>query len=110
VPHSLVEPLRIPRDDEEGLISTDVADPNDQYEAMHAGDESQRILTYLQDPLDRKIMVLRAIEEMKWNDVAALCDRTERTVRLRFERARRYLRECVMKEQHVTYNSAIYQR
>jgi DNA-directed RNA polymerase specialized sigma24 family protein len=55
-------------------------------------------------------MVLRAIEEMKWNDVAALCDRTERTVRLRFERARRYLRECVMKEQHVTYNSAIYQR
>jgi DNA-directed RNA polymerase specialized sigma24 family protein len=110
VPHSLVEPLRIPRDDEEGLISTDVADPNDQYEAMHAGDESQRILTYLQDPLDRKIMVLRAIEEMKWNDVAALCDRTERTVRLRFERARRYLRECVMKEQHVSYNSAIYQR
>jgi DNA-directed RNA polymerase specialized sigma24 family protein len=110
VPHSLVEPLRISRDDEEGLISTDVADPNDQYEAMHAGDESQRILTYLQDPLDRKIMVLRAIEEMKWDDVAALCDRTERTVRLRFERARRYLRECVMKEQHVTYNSAIYQR
>lgn len=110
VPHSLVESLRIPRDDEDGLISTDVADPNDQYEAMHAGDESQRILTYLQDPLDRKIMVLRAIEEMKWDDVAALCDRTERTVRLRFERARRYLRECVMKEQHVTYNSAIYQR
>jgi DNA-directed RNA polymerase specialized sigma24 family protein len=98
VPHSLVEPLQISRDDDEGPLGTDVADPHDQYEVMHAGDESQRILTYLQDPLDRKIMVLRAIEEMKWDDVAALCDRTERTVRLRFERARRYLRECVVKE------------
>lgn len=109
VPRSLVEPLQMPRDDE-GPISTDVADPNDQYEVMHAGDESQRILTYLQDPLDRKIMVLRAIEQMKWNDVAVLCDRTERTVRLRFERARCYLRECMMKEQHVTYDRVIYQR
>ena len=77
---------------------------------MHAEDESQRILMYLQDPLDRKIMVLRILEEMKWDDVAVLCERTERTVRLRFERARRYLRECVMREQHVTYNPAIYQQ
>lgn len=110
VPRALVEPLQILRDDEEGQIGADVADPNDQYEELHAGDESQRILTYLQDPLDRKIMVLRILEEMKWDDVAALCDRTERTVRLRFERARRYLRECVTKEQHVTYNPAIYQQ
>jgi DNA-directed RNA polymerase specialized sigma24 family protein len=110
IPRSLVEPLQAPRDDDEGQIGADVADPHDQYETMHAGDESQRILTYLQDPLDRKIMVLRAIEEMKWDDVAALCDRTERTVRLRFERARRYLRECVVNEQHVTYNPAIYQQ
>lgn len=110
VPRSLVEPLQTPRDDDEGQIDSDVADPNDQYEAMHAGDESQRILTYLQDPLDRKIMVLRILEDMKWNDVAALCNRTERTVRLRFERARHYLRECMMKEQHVIYNPAIYQQ
>ena len=79
---------------------------------MHAADESQRILMYLQDPLDRKIMILRAIEEMKWDDIATLCDRTDRTVRLRFERSRRYLRERVMREQHVTatYNPAIYQQ
>jgi DNA-directed RNA polymerase specialized sigma24 family protein len=110
VPRLLVGPLQATRDDgEEGQIDADVADPNDQYEVMHAGDESQRILTYLQDPLDRKIMILRIIEDMKWDDVAALCNRSERTVRLRFERARRYLRECVMKEQHVTCNSAIYQ-
>jgi DNA-directed RNA polymerase specialized sigma24 family protein len=109
VPHSLIEPLQMPRVDE-GPLGTDVADPDDQYEVMHARDESLRILTYLQDPLDRKIMVLRAIEQMKWNDVAVLCNRTERTVRLRFERARRYLRECMMKEQHMTYNRVIYQR
>ncbi len=110
VPRSLVEPLQAPRDDDEGQIGADVADPHDQYEVMHAGEESQRILMYLQDPLDRKIMVLRILEEMKWDDVAVLCERTERTVRLRFERARRYLRECVIKEQHVTYNPAIYQQ
>jgi DNA-directed RNA polymerase specialized sigma24 family protein len=110
VPRSLVEPLQVSRDDDEGQIGADVADPHDQYEEMHAGDESQRILMYLQDPLDRKIMVLRILEEMKWDDVATLCERTERTVRLRFERARRYLRECVVKEQHVTYNPAIYQQ
>lgn len=110
IPRSLVESLQAPWDDDEGQIGADVADPNDQYEVMHAGDESQRILTYLQDPLDRKIMILRILEDMKWDDVAVLCNRTERTVRLRFERARRYLRDCVMKEQHVTYNPAVYQQ
>jgi DNA-directed RNA polymerase specialized sigma24 family protein len=110
VPRSLVEPLQAVRDDGEGQIGADVADPDDQYEAMHAGDESQRILMYLQNPLDRKIMVLRVLEEMKWDDVATLCERTERTVRLRFERARRYLRECVAREQDVTYHPKIYQQ
>jgi DNA-directed RNA polymerase specialized sigma24 family protein len=108
VPRSLLEPLQATRDGDEGQIGADVADPDDQYAAMHAGDESQRILMYLQDPLDRKIMVLRAIEEMKWDDVATLCNRNERTVRLRFERARRYLRECVTREQDVTYHLTMY--
>jgi DNA-directed RNA polymerase specialized sigma24 family protein len=108
VPRSLVEPLS-PWNDDEGQMCADVADPDDQYEAMHAGDECQRILMYLQDPLDRKIMILRVLEEMKWDDIATLCERTDRTVRLRFERARRYLRECVMREQHVICRPAIYQ-
>ncbi len=84
IPRSLLEPLQAPRDGDQGPIGADVADPHDQYEAMHAGNESQRILMYLQDPLDRKIMVLRSIEEMKWDDIATLCERTDRTVRLRF--------------------------
>src|SRR5579875_2429237 len=102
VPRSLIEPLRPPQADEEGSYMADVADPNDQYEQMHAADESLRILTYLTDPLDRTILVLRAIEGMKWDDIAQVCKRTERTVRLRYERARSYLRECLSRE-HVEY-------
>ncbi|HET7639286.1 MAG TPA: sigma factor-like helix-turn-helix DNA-binding protein [Ktedonobacteraceae bacterium] len=98
VPRSLIEPLRPAPADDEGVLSADVADPHDQYERLHALDESSRILTYLADPLDRMIMVLRAIEGMKWDDIAVACKRTERTVRLRYERARSYLRECIDRE------------
>lgn len=108
VPRALVESLRPVTPDDEGTQVADVADPNDQYEAMHAEDESMRILTYLQDPLDRMIMVLRAIEGMKWDDIAVICKRTERTVRLRYERARSYLRECINKERHIAYNTPIH--
>jgi len=99
VPRSLMEPLRPAAADNEEPLAADVADPQDQYEVLHAEDESQRILTYLTDPMDRMIMVLRAMEDMKWNDIALLCKRTERTVRLRYERARSYLRECISREQ-----------
>lgn len=102
VPSALVDPLRTAAVDEEGQAVADVADPQDQYEDLHAENESQRILTYLRDPLDRKIMVLRAIEGHKWDDIAAVCKKTERTVRLRYERARAYLRECVTNEQQTT--------
>jgi RNA polymerase sigma factor (sigma-70 family) len=102
IPRGLMEPLQTMRvrESDEAPPPADVADPHDQYDEMHAEQESQRILTYLQDPLDRKIMVLRAIEGMKWDDIASLCNRTERTVRLRYERARGYLRNCVTYEQH----------
>src|SRR5437868_4528987 len=101
-----MEPLQAPVMDSEAPPAADVADPLDQYEHLHAAEESQRILTFLSDPLDRKIMVLRAIEEMKWDDIAAVCKRTERTVRLRYERARGYLRDCVLKEQAAYVRSA----
>jgi DNA-directed RNA polymerase specialized sigma24 family protein len=102
VPSALVDTLRTTAADDESQGVSDVADPQDQYEELHAEDESQRILTYLRDPLDRKIMILRAIEGHKWDDIANVCKKTERTVRLRYERARAYLRECVINEQHTT--------
>lgn len=102
VPRSLMEPLRPAAADDEGALVADVADPEDLFEQLHALDESQRILMYLNDTLDRKIMTLRALEGMKWDDIALLCNRTERTVRLRYEKARAYLRQCITNEQ-LTY-------
>ncbi len=110
VPRALIEPLRPAPADDEGMPAADVADPHDQYEHVHAEAESQRILTYLQDPLDRMIMVLRAIEGMKWDDIAVVCKRTERTVRLRYERARSHLRECMSREQQMTRTPVIQQQ
>jgi DNA-directed RNA polymerase specialized sigma24 family protein len=102
IPRSLMEPLQLtPTDSDAPLPSADVADPRDQFEHLHADEESQRILAFLSDPLDRKIMVLRAIEHMKWDDIAIICKRTERTIRLRYERARSYLRECILREQTI---------
>lgn len=99
VPRALIDPLRpAPADDEGAALSADVADPQDQYETLHAEAEAQRILRYLTDPLDRLIMTLRVIETMKWDDIAIIAGRTERTVRLRYEKARAYLRECIERE------------
>ncbi len=110
IPRSLVESLQPLRDDDEGQLGADVADPRDQYEELHAAQESSRILMYLKDPLDRKIMILRAIEGMKWDDIAIVCQRTERTVRLRYEKARSHLRDCVGREGLRIYNSALQQQ
>jgi len=106
IPRALMEPLQSTPLDVESPPSADVADPLDQYEHLHANEESQRILTFLPDPLDRKIVVLRAIEGMKWDDIAALCARTERTIRLRYEKARAYLRECLAREQAAYFPAA----
>jgi hypothetical protein len=84
--------------DDEWFAARNVANPHDQYEVLHAEVESRRILAYLQDPLDRKIMILRLIEGMRWDDIAQICKRTERTVRLRYERARNYLQKCMANE------------
>lgn len=106
IPRALMETLQATPTDSEAPPTADVADPLDQYEHLHANEESQRILTFLSDPLDRKIMVLRAIEGMKWDDIAALCKRTERTIRLRYEKARAYLRECLASEQSAFFRAA----
>lgn len=109
VPRALMEPLRPAPDADEGVLSADVADPDDQYEQVHAQDESQRILTYLTDAMDRMIVELRAIEGWKWEDIATACNRTERTVRLRYEKARSWLQTCLQREQTM-YPSAASQQ
>ncbi|WP_052891097.1 RNA polymerase sigma factor [Thermogemmatispora carboxidivorans] len=98
IPRSLIESLQASPSEEEGSPGADVADPQDAYERLHALEESRRILAYLSDPLDRKIVVLRVFQGLKWDDIAQLCQRTERTVRLRYEKARTYLRACLDRE------------
>jgi DNA-directed RNA polymerase specialized sigma24 family protein len=110
IPRALMEPLQLTAVDGEAPPSADVADPVDQYEHLHANEESQHILRFLSDPLDRKIMVLRAIEGMKWDDIALVCKRTERTIRLRYEKARVTLRECLAREKAGGFRAVQFQQ
>jgi RNA polymerase sigma factor (sigma-70 family) len=101
VPRALmdrVDPAAEDHESQEAGIGVVVADPRDAFEERTAALEAQRILSYLPDPLDRQIMVLRALEGMRWDDIAALCGKTERTMRLRFEKARARLRELLETE------------
>jgi len=101
VPAALVERIHATPDEEEGGAGTAgarLADPTDDIESFHAVMEARRVLTYLADPLDRTIVTLRALEGLKWDEIARLCGKTERTMRLRYERARAFLRECIERE------------
>lgn len=101
VPAALVERIHATHDEEEsgtGTSGAHLADPSDDIESFHAIMEARRVLTYLADPLDRAIVTLRALEGLKWDEIARLCGKTERTMRLRYERARAFLRECIERE------------
>ena len=100
VPRALMDRVDPAAEDREGSEAGvgAVADPRDAYEERVASLEAQRILGYLPDPLDRQIVILRALEGMRWDDIAALCGKTERTMRLRFEKARARLRELIEAE------------
>lgn len=101
VPRALVERLEAPpaasEEGEAGAAAT-VADPRDAYEERLAAIEAQRILGFLADPLDRQIVTLRVMEHLQWEEIATLCGKTERTMRLRFEKARQRMREGVEAE------------
>jgi len=101
VPQALVDRIDVPLDDSEegGAPGRDIANPGDTLNDRMAALEAQRILLHLTDPLDRKIMVLRVFEQMRWDDIAAVCGKTERTMRLRYEKARVRLREALEAEQ-----------
>jgi len=100
VPQALVDRLDVPLGEGDGAETAgrELADPGDQLATRMASIEAQRILRYLPDPLDQRIMILRVFEEMRWDDIAALCGKTERTMRLRFEKAKALLRERIAVE------------
>ncbi|HEX8730565.1 MAG TPA: hypothetical protein VF725_00785 [Ktedonobacterales bacterium] len=100
IPRALIEQIALPTDerDEPGGGSDVIADPRDTLHERMAAVEAQRILSYLPDPLDQRIFVLRALEQRQWEDIASLCGKTERTMRLRFEKARITLRTALAAE------------
>ena len=100
VPQALVDRIDVAAEDHEDASTQPgvVADPRDTLEERMAAVEAQRILGYLPDPMDRQILVLRALEHMRWDDIAKLCGRTERTMRLRYEKALVLLRQCIEAE------------
>jgi DNA-directed RNA polymerase specialized sigma24 family protein len=100
VPRALVETIDISAEDRDdpAAQSRTIADPHDTINERMASLEAQRILNYLPDPLDQRIMILRVFEQLRWDDIAAACGKTERTMRLRFEKARVRLRECIEAE------------
>ena len=100
VPQALVDRLDAPVSESDGSenAARELADRSDPLAARMASLEAQRILRYLTDPLDQRIMLLRVFEEMRWDDIAALCGKTERTMRLRYEKAKALLRERLAAE------------
>ncbi len=100
VPQALVDRLDVPLSEGEGAESAtrELAEPGDSLAARMASIEAQRILRYLTDPLDQRIMILRVFDEMRWDDIAAICGKTERTMRLRYEKARAFLRDRIAAE------------
>ena len=100
VPQALVDRIDVTLDEgdeQPGAVSA-LADPRDALEEHLANVEAQRILEYLRDPLDRQIMVLRVLEHMRWDDIARICGKTERTMRLRYEKALVQLRQSIESE------------
>ncbi len=99
IPRALIEQIDLHADEQDDQPGPGgVADPRDGIGEQMAAVEAQRILTYLPDPLDQRIFALRALYKMQWEEIAALCGKTERTMRLRFEKARTRLQECLRAE------------
>ena len=106
VPRAMMEPLQPVPVDSDAPPAADVADPLDQYEQLHAREESLRILNMLDDPLDRTIMVLRVLKAWKWDEIAQACKRNERTIRLRYEKACSLLKIRLVSEEQTTIRKA----
>ncbi|MGH2484792.1 MAG: RNA polymerase sigma factor [Ktedonobacterales bacterium] len=105
VPRALVDRIDVAAEDrEEAALGQGavIADPRDDLEERMAAVEAERILEYLPDPMDRQIMVLRVLDRLRWDDIARLCGKTERTMRLRYEKALVRLRQSIEAETTAT--------
>jgi len=78
--------------DSEEDTTADIADPTDAISGVDSNDAVKHILYFLPDQLDRKIVTLREIYHMKWDEIAQICHMSERTMRTRHANALKQLR------------------
>jgi len=98
VPRALMDSLTTePAETEYGAADV-LADPRDEIARYEATEEARRILELVDDELDRRILILRVLLGYKWDEIASLCGKTERTMRLRYEKTRARLREQLARE------------
>lgn len=100
IPRALIDQIATQADEQDDQPSGVgvVADPRDSLDERMASVEALRILEGLPDALDRRIFALRALYKMQWEEIATLCGKTERTMRLRFEKARVTLQNSLAAE------------
>ncbi len=100
IPRALIDQIATQADEQDDQPSGVgvVADPRDALDERMASVEALRILERLPDALDRRIFALRALYKMQWEEIATLCGKTERTMRLRFEKARVTLQNSLAAE------------
>jgi RNA polymerase sigma factor (sigma-70 family) len=98
VPRALLDPLAPESVGAEYGVADVLADPHDAIASFEATEEARRILELVDDPLDRRILILRALGGYQWDEIASLCGKTERTMRLRYEKTRTRLREQLTRE------------
>ena len=100
IPRALMDQIATQADEQDDQPSGVgvVADPRDTLDERMASVEALRILDCLPDALDRRIFALRALYKMQWEEIATMCGKTERTMRLRFEKARVTLQNCLAVE------------
>ncbi len=80
IPAALIDSLdRAPGVDE---------DATDAIDERMSEIEADRILHFVCDPLNRKIVTLRVFYHLKWDEIAHQCGMSERTMRMRYEVAR----------------------
>ncbi len=92
IPAAMLDRIDRPaRSQEDDPVADVIPDSTDQIEKRVAVLEVERILETLADPLDRKIVKLRVFAHLKWDEIAQVCNMSERTMRSRFEEARKYL-------------------
>ena len=96
VPVALLDRIDRPaRSGDEDAAADVIADTTDNVEKRLAVLEVERILDQLADPLDREIVKLRVFAHLKWDEIARVCKMSERTMRTRFEEARKYMAAVV---------------